>query len=117
MGLYISHECWRGPYSMFMEWRRQLHRYVAPDKTRTLEEAWREGDYEDQSIPINVLMNHSDCDGNIPSHICGPLADALQEIIDRMPKRGTYDQAQPATSRFISGLRKAAEAGEDVEFG
>lgn len=101
---------------MFMEWRRQLHRYVAPNNTNSLEEAWEAGDYRDQSKPINVLMNHSDCDGEIPSEVCGPLADALQEVIERMPKRGTYDQALPATARFIAGLRKAAEAGEAVEF-
>ena len=116
MGLDTTHDCWHGPYSMFMEWRRQLHRYTAPDQTRTLEEAWDAGDYADQSKPINVLMQHSDCDGEIEAEMCGPLADALQELVDRMPARGMYDNARPATERFITGLRKAAEAGEAVHF-
>ena len=117
MGLDTTHDCWHGPYSMFMRWREQLHRYyTAPDPTRSLVQAWDAGDYADQSIPINVLMNHSDCDGIIEANMCEPLADALQEIVDKMPERGVYDEARPATLRFIAGLRKAAKAGEDVEF-
>ena len=116
MGLDTTHDCWHGPYSMFMVWREQLHRYTAPDNTRTLEQAWDAGDYADQSQPINVLMNHSDCDGEIPAEICGPLADHLQKIVDIMPERGVYDMAKPATLRFIAGLRKAADNKEPVDF-
>ncbi len=101
---------------MFMRWRQQLHRYTAPEPTRDLESAWEAGDYADQSKPINVLMNHSDCDGDIPAEVCAPLADALQVIVDKMPERGIYDEARPATERFIAGLRVAAAAKENVEF-
>lgn len=101
---------------MFMEWRRQLHRYTAPEKTRTLEKAWDAGDYDDQSQPINILMLHSDCEGEIAAKDCAPIADALQAILDKMPARGTYDQARPATERFIAGLRAASAAGEPVDF-
>jgi hypothetical protein len=69
-------------------------------------------------VPINVLMSHSDCEGDIPAEVCGPLADALQAIADkRMPPRAIYDEQRPATERFIAGLRKAAAAGEPVTFG
>lgn len=116
MGLDTTHDCWHGPYSMFMRWRRELHRYVGPDQTRTLEQAWEAGDYDDQTKPINVLMGHSDCDGEIAAEMCDPLADALQALADKMPPRGTYDSARPALDRFIAGLRKAQAAGEPVKF-
>ena len=116
MGLDTTHDCWHGPYSMFMRWRKALHRYTAPNSLHALEEAWESGDYADQSEPINVLMGHSDCDGEIPAEMCGPLADALQTVVERMPQRGIYDEARPAAERFIAGLRWAAKDGDAVEF-
>lgn len=133
MGLDTTHDCWHGPYSQFMRWRQWINLFVMTkrahegDKTareishmgataEAIERAWAEGHYQDQSIPINVLMNHSDCDGDIPTEVCGPLADALEELLDQMPERGIYDEKRPATERFIRGLRRAAAAGESVEF-
>jgi len=133
MGLDTTHGCWNGPYSQFARWRQWLNLFVmtkrgqAGDESakqisymgaiaEAIDRAWSEGHYEDQSIPINVLMNHSDWDGDIPADVCGPLADALEDLLDQMPERGIYDEKRPATERFIRGLRRAAEAGEAVEF-
>lgn len=134
MGLDTTHDCWHGPYSQFMRWRQWLNHFVMDDRghagdkaamlishmgatVAAIEKAWVDGHYEDQSIPINVLMAHSDCDGEIAAEICEPLADALAALLDRhMPERGIYDEQRPATMRFINGLRRAAAAGEPVEF-
>ena len=121
MGLDTTHDCWHGPYSMFMRWRAHLHHLMHPGgqwgtDRRGLEEAWGQGVYGDQDVPINVLMAHSDCDGIIEADICESLASALQALVDKMPARGIYDVMKPATERFIAGLRLAAAAGEDVEF-
>lgn len=134
MGLDTSHDCWHGPYSQFMRWRQWLNLFVMLDRADdgddgareisrmgatndAIARAWEEGRYADQSVPINVLMNHSDCDGAIPAEVCGPLADALQSLMERrMPESGLYDEKRPATQRFIAGLRRAAAAGEPVEF-
>lgn len=104
-----------------MIWRTWLHRLGNPRAmgatSEDLEAAWARGDYNDQSIPFNVLMNHSDCDGKIPAEVCGPLADALETLVrEKMPPRALYDQMRPATERFIAGLRKAAAANEPVTF-
>lgn len=115
MGLDTSHDCWHGPYSSFMEWREELHRYTAPIREHTLSEAWEHHDYDGQ-YPINVLMNHSDCDGEIEHKDCKPLAEALQKIADVMPQRAFYDRSKPATERFIAGLLLAHEKGENVDF-
>lgn len=134
MGLDITHDCWHGPYSQFMRWRQWLNLFIMMDRgkagdeaalrishmgatTAAIEKAWTDGHYEDQSVPINVLMAHSDCDGEIAAETCGPLADALEALLPQMPERGIYDEQRPATLRFIRGLRKAAEAGESVRFG
>lgn len=116
MGLHTTHGCFSGPYSQFNRWRQELHKYTAPVPTRTLDQAWDAGDYLDNSSPINILMNHSDCEGEIPALVCGPLADALLAILNQMPSTGFYDAARPATERFIVGLRKAAAANEAVSF-
>ena len=134
MGLDTTHDCWHGPYSQFMRWRQWLNLFVMSDRAEqgdkraqqianmgatvgAIQLAWAEGHYEDQSIPINVLMGHSDCDGDIPAEICGPLADALEALLEKhMPQRGIYDEQRPATERFIRGLRRAVAAGEAVEF-
>ena len=97
-----------------------MHLYITGDHkgaTReALEAAWESGVYADQSVPINVLMAHSDCDGEISPEVCGPLADALEALLRKMPESGIYDAMRPATLRFIAGLRKAAAAGEAVDF-
>ena len=122
MGLDTSHDCWNGPYSAFMRWRSFLHFLLTGEGNGTgtdfapLELAWLQGRYADPSIPINVLMNHSDCDGRIAAETCSPLADALEALLERMPERAVYDAFRPATKRFIRGLRLAAERGESVEF-
>lgn len=120
MGLDTSHDCWQGPYSMFMRWRCWLHYYVTNDPKGATREAlvaaWEAGVYDDQTVPINVLMAHSDCEGEIPAAMCGPIADALEALLVKMPERALYDEKRPATLRFIAGLRDAAAAGEPVVF-
>lgn len=133
MGLDVTHDCWSGPYSQFMRWRCWLNHFIMKDRglagdkaalqisymgatKEAIERAWNEGHYNDQSVPINVLMAHSDCDGDIPAKMCGLLADALEALMPHMPQRGIYDEQRPATERFINGLRKAVGANEDVQF-
>jgi hypothetical protein len=132
MGLDTTHDCWHGPYSQFMRWRQWLNHFIMTERGETdeaarkisymgataeaLEKAWANGHYQDQSIPINVLMNHSDCDGDIPAEVCGSLADALKRLLVQMPERGIYDEQRPATERFIRGLCRAAAANEAVGF-
>lgn len=134
MGLDTSHGCWEGPYSMFDRWRSTLSNFVMHERAANdpvakelsylgwTQEAYVKAldsnMYEDQTVPINVLLAHSDCDGEIPAAICAPLADALQAIADKhMPQRGIYDEKRPATERFIAGLRLAASNSEAVRFG
>jgi hypothetical protein len=140
MGLDTSHDCWHGPYSQFMRWRSRLHVIILRDRRDKMGDAafdaqpWGRAQmytyeecikvdgpgwpYVSETDPLDVLMSHSDCEGEIAAEMCGPMADALQDLADRrMPERGIYDDVKPATLRFIAGLRRAAAAGEAVVFG
>lgn len=120
MGLDTTHDCWHGAYSSFMEWRIQLHAAITgePATRSNLESAWLDRRYEDQAIPINVLMNHSDCDGEIPSEMCLPLARAIEELLPKLSDSGPMPSWTPKglAVRFAQGLRLAATEGSPVEF-
>lgn len=149
MGLDTTHNCWHGAYSAFMRWRRELARvaglppldlmegFYAPLQGRGLPTlyhgmATREGDYFkdlDESLPINweclkpsplhILLHHSDFDGEIAWQECGPIADALEALLPKLPKveaGGHIGDWRDKTQQFIDGLREASKLRENVEF-
>ncbi len=69
--------------------------------------------------PLVVLLWHSDCDGTIAAADCEPLAKRLEEIVGMAPDEdlgGHIGSWHDKTRTFAEGLRKAAAAGEDVDF-
>jgi len=69
--------------------------------------------------PLTTLLNHEDGQGRIASADCGPLADRLEGLLPRLPDGeggGHIGDWRDKTRTFITGLRAAAAAGEDVEF-
>src|SRR5262245_29101748 len=140
MGLDTSHDCWHGAYSAFTRWRNAIAAaagyYVLPVEWgggRTIDTVmldwhryqngelmgeWKETPHD----PLLVLFAHSDCDGVIHPAQAAPLADALEALLPKIEDapdgghigaRGGYVEV---TKKFIAGLRKAAAAGEDVDF-
>ncbi len=70
--------------------------------------------------PLHVLLNHSDCDGEIAPADCGPIADRLQELLPLLPTEedpGHIGNWTEKTQKFIDGLRLAATRGEPITFG
>lgn len=136
MGLWASHGCWdAGAYSAFARWRRELARAAG---YKILEPHFEQPDYElpwDMFEPKNYqgewdsppgddpllfLLVHSDCDGVIhPAqgiHIAARL-EQLLPLLDESQAGGHITSMRGRTQAFIDGLRKAAAADEDVEFG
>ncbi len=116
MGLDTSHDCWHGPYSAFHDWRRWLAKQVGIDLDR-MERfggnvAW--GSLEPDII--HVLLNHSDCDGEIPAGACGPLAQRLEQVFVQSCARRAPLWEHGKLSQFINGLWLAHRQGESVEF-
>lgn len=67
---------------------------------------------------LHFLLSHSDCEGEIPANVCGPLADRLTELLPLLTGNlgGHIGDLREKTQTFIDGLRSAAEAGEAVDF-
>ncbi len=120
MGLDTSHGCWHGAYSAFMRWRRKLAEVAGFPPLDSMEGFGGETSWEPyRKDPLTILLNHSDCDGEIKSADCGPLADRLEELLKHTHSqdlRGHVGDWHEATRQFIEGLREAAAAGEDVDF-
>lgn len=69
--------------------------------------------------PIHILLNHSDCEGEIAWQDCGPIAESLEKLLPLMPNDkdpGHIGDWQETTKKFINGLRLAASKKENVEF-
>jgi hypothetical protein len=69
--------------------------------------------------PLQSLLYHSDCDGDIPASECAGIADALEAVLPALPGGdggGHIGDWREKTQTFIAGLRLAAKRGEKVEF-
>ncbi len=69
--------------------------------------------------PLFILLHHSDCEGEIETKDCGPIADALESLIPLLPSGdsgGHIGDYRDKTQTFVDGLRLAAAAGENVDF-
>lgn len=147
MGLDATHNCWHGPYSAFMRWRQAIAAAVGIPLdmmdgfvdlrshgstlalTRAAVEKCGIGDLTKGELdrflanlpikwevlrpsPLHILLSHSDCDGEIRWQDCGPIALALADVLPDLAEVW-HDRTQ----QFITGLREAAAARENVEFG
>lgn len=119
MGLDTTHDCWHGAYSAFGRWRRLICQVAGLGDLNDYE-GFGGGKPFPKDAPIVALLDHSDCDGEISASACGPLADALEAMLPALDLAGDggghIGFFGDKTRTFIAGLRKAAEAGEAVEF-
>jgi hypothetical protein len=119
---------YRPPYPVAMDWARPreggplcgdpcgpfLHRWIE-EISAPLPLSWDlfEGD------ALVILLDHSDCDGEIAAHECGPLADRIEGLLDLLPDEdagGHIGNWREKTRAFIDGLRLAAERNEPLGF-
>jgi len=134
MGLDTSHGAWRGAYSAFNRWRDQLARTAGYELVR-LDGDYRDtilidwghivpknyyGDWDDTpSDPLIILIAHSDTEGVIHPEHAGLLAERLEQILPQLPDGeggGHIGDWREKTQAFIDGLRRAADAVEDLDF-
>lgn len=69
--------------------------------------------------PLHVLLNHSDCDGDIAPEDATKIADRLQELLPLLPmaeNEGHIGNWKDKTSEFIEGCRLAASQNEPLHF-
>ena len=141
MGLDTSHGCWHGAYPAFGRWREEIARAAGLPPLEFMEGFYDEGSVfwdscgrrdvsrlaEDLPIrwdclrpsPLFTLLHHSDCEGEIAWEECAAIADALEELLPKLPTEedgGHFGDWRETTQGFIDGLRLAAECQENVEF-
>lgn len=113
MGLDTSHNAWHGPYSSFNKFRRQVCKAAGLGE---LEDYKGFGGSKDWLIakeqPLNALLNHSDCEDDIPWQDCDALADALYGVAPKIEDEYYRSKAK----QFAYGCRLAAKNQENVEF-
>lgn len=114
MGLDTTHDCWHGPYSYFNAFRAQIAKVVHIDLHAMYGFG---GDVPWSSIrdePLVILLNHSDCDGEISPADAAALARRLREIIPLIPDHP--DDVRGDAIKFATGCEAAAASNEYVEF-
>lgn len=63
--------------------------------------------------PINHLLNHSDCDGELTAEQCKEMAQPFREVIEKWPE-GDYDREMG--QRFADMMDACAERGGVIGF-
>jgi hypothetical protein len=132
MGLDTSHGCWHGGYGSFMRWRTELARaagyklrepdysdpcsYVLPWEMFEEKNYLGEWDSPPGDDPLIFLLAHSDWNGVIHPEHGVHIAARLEQLLPMLVDDGHAPSPRSYTQQFIDGLRKAADADEDVVF-
>ena len=131
MGLDTTHGAFHGAYSSFNRFRQAVTRTMCgswpPHNDLSLDpERWYFDDerMNRESHPgLFVLMEHSDCDGEISPGDCFLVANDLDALADDMEREGLgvghtrRDGGYAEVARqFARGCRAAARASEPLEF-
>ena len=133
MGLNTTHGCWDGAYSSFNRWRGEIAKAAGLPDLNLMEGFYHEITPK-QGLPIKwetveqspllILLNHSDCDGQIHFKDCSAIADELEKCLPNLSKHegelGTVDYFEDCivgkTKQFIAGLRLASKKRQNVKF-
>jgi len=131
MGLDTTHDCWHGAYYAFNRFRNELAKAAGYELVETeigehADLPWErfelknyEGEWDTPpDDPLLILLVHSDCEYRIPAEYCEHIANRIERLIPLLPLEGVGHLAHPQekATQFVEGLRRAAAAGEDVEF-
>jgi len=128
MGLDTTHGCWNGPYSSFSVFRTLIAASMGFDLSEmegfcARGKKWSELPESD----IYILLNHSDCDGEISTNETVKLLDAMVDHRDKFinfkgtarNRNGVHCVSQFMIQHYdawISGLKRAIKLDEKVEF-
>lgn len=124
MGLDISHDAWHGAYSAFHRWRKRLAE-VAGIPDLELMEGFGYGDNTGKikweslkERPLHILLNHSDCDGQIEVPDLSPLIEDLTSLLPLLDGDGGghIGGYRDKTQQFIDGAKLALEKGQPLLF-
>ena len=134
MGLDTTHDAFHGAYSAFNQFRRFIAKGMGgsypPHEDKKLDNNfwyWDDEYNENTHKGLFILLNHSDCDGEISSEDCLNVANDLESLLPKLEKLaetepvgnghlardGGYIQV---TKNFINGCRLEYSRNEPLEF-
>jgi len=109
MGLTIHPNVLNVSYSGFHEWRVAIANAIDMPPLKEMDGfSEHRGDIGRKwdSLPYNplfLLLNHSDCDGELRWEDCDAITDEMEKILPKLP-----EEWHEMTQRFIQGYRRAA---------
>jgi len=118
MGLDTSHNCWHGPYSSFMTFRKQvaaqiglnLSDYIGYGEGGTLDE-------EKIDHPLMPLLAHSDCDGELSVDESKSIVIGLNGVLENFDETIPHSHnLKKQIIQFRDGCLEASEKNEIVDF-
>lgn len=112
--MIASHNAFQGTVGFFATWRGMIHKILYPTSVGTLANAQNAGVYDDQTQALNTLLQPGTTAPTIPTELCGPLADTLVLLSEKIPTDMPFMHV--VTANFVAGLRSAAAAGEPLTF-
>lgn len=136
MGLDVSHDCFSGAYSAFNRFRQSVARACGgsfpPHEPGATDEDGTPFDqsqwyYQKSVVPeeyragMTLFLGHSDCDGTFTPAEAEAVAGFLEWFAPRMTEDATghlgrFGFMSDVAWHFADGCRRAAAAGETVEF-
>lgn len=99
-----------------------LYPGIVKDYSHTLKELDKRLPIKWESLnpsPLHELLYHSDCDGEIEWEKCNVMANELEKLLPLFPEEnagGHIGFWREKTLTFITGLRKAYVAKENLDF-
>jgi len=117
MGLDITHDCWHGPYSKFMRFRRSLCLQINIDIDMFSDYGGNGKSSESLDHDIMPLINHSDCDGRLTVKESRRIIKGLQSILDNFNKDLPMDyDFKDMIIQFKKGLELSVKSRQIVRF-
>jgi hypothetical protein len=112
MGLDFGQSEAHWGYGGFMRFRERLASMIG---ILDLMAAFNRDDFpwDKYPDPITLLINHSDCDGQLTAEECGKIAPRLREMVTPWPE-GDYDKRQALL--LADGMDKCAKKKRPLVF-
>lgn len=117
MGLGFSHCKASWSCTGFNSFRRRLANAVGIDLDTWWLLGGLEGDRTNYPDPIYLLLDHSDCDGDLPPEECRVIAPRLRELVKDWPDgilQGGYDKEMALL--LADGMDRAASENKPLQF-
>lgn len=115
MGLDTTHDAWHGTYSSFNKFRTEMAKLIGMDLQK-MEGFGGNIPFNQFKDDLTILLDHSDCDGEISPEDRKKLSIRLDELIAGMPHDSTPFSNIELAKQFSAGCKLAAEKNEPILF-